>query len=608
MEKMEEVKKFKFNKYFADYKIGLFFYVFIYLITSAIDIITTIYFAKMIEMLTMWQFIKAIKVVIFLAVCMIIQRLLWFVNGLNYANLYAKITSKMSVDIAEQAFRISSESYAQHNTASFMQRISTDPRTIFDNIAMIIGQGTDLIANVVMLVYICSINLWVGLISVVGIIVASTIEKLRRRKRKKNRREMKISSEKVDSLLNEIVKSERDVKSLNLEATLKQKTEEGFSDYKQTYLRFERWDWSLWTATNSMITIVQSIVLVLSIVFMDKGLMTLASFMIIYSNRHSFFHLTRVLGNIANYFTDISVALERINELYTNGEYKMERFGTRKLKNVEGRIEFKNVEYSYPEYKERDKKEIEEERKYNKKHKIKKHVAKRIEIGRKKVLNKINFTIEPNTTVSFVGVSGSGKSTILNLISKMYEVDKGKVLIDGVDVKQLNKESLRSTISLVNQFPYIFDMTIKENLTLAKPNATDDEINMAIKESALEDFIAELPEGIETKVGESGIKLSGGQKQRLAIARAMLRKSPIIIFDESTSSLDNISQNQIKKSIDNIKGKSTVVIVAHRLSTIKNVDKIFFLEHGEIVDVGTFDELYKKNKKFKTIFLAENIE
>ena len=187
-------------------------------------------------------------------------------------------------------------------------------------------------------------------------------------------------------------------------------------------------------------------------------------------------------------------------------------------------------------------------------------------------------------------------------------MDKGKVLIDGVDIKTLSKDSLRNAISFVNQFPYIFDMTIKENLQLAKPDATDEEISNAIKESALEDFIAELPDGIDTKVGESGIKLSGGQKQRLAIARAMLRSSPIIIFDESTSSLDNISQNQIKKSIDNIKGKSTGVIVAHRLSTIKNVDKIFFLEHGEIVDTGTFDELYKRNKKFKTIFLAENLE
>jgi len=562
----------------------------------------------MIELLTESMFAQCIRIIVFLAVLLLTQRLLWFVNGLNYCHLYAKITSSMSVDVAEQAFKISSQSYSQHNTASFMQRISTDPRTIFDNIAMIINQGTEIVTNAVMLIYICTINIWIGLVSLCGVLIASVIEKFRRAKRKKNRRNLKISGEKVDSLLNEIVRSERDVKSLNLEQTLKLKTEDSFKDYKKNYLTFEKWDWSLWTGTNSLITILQAVVLILSVVFMDKGLMTLASFMIIYSNRHSFFYLTRVLGNIANYFTEISVALERINELYLDEEYKVEKFGKRNLKNVIGRVDFVDVEFSYPEYKERDKKEIEEERKYNKKHKIKKHVPKRIEIGKKKVLNKVNFTIEPNTTVSFVGVSGSGKSTILNLISKMYEVDKGKVLIDGVDIKKLSKESLRSSISLVNQFPYIFDMTIKENLTLAKPDATEEELNLAIKESALEDFIADLPEGIDTKVGESGIKLSGGQKQRLAIARAMLRKSPIIIFDESTSSLDNISQNQIKKSIDNIKGKSTIVIVAHRLSTIKNVDKIFFLEKGEIVDSGTFAELYKHNKKFKTIFLAENIE
>ncbi len=608
MVETKETNKFKFGKYFATHKVGLFFYIFIYLITGAIDITTTLYFAKMIEVLTNALYVEAIKILLFMTVCLVSQRLLYLVNGLNYCNLYVAITSTMSIDVAEQAFKISSQSYAQHNTASFMQRISSDPRAIFDNIRAIIDYCTEIITNVVMFVYICTINIWVGLISVAGIAISTLIEKWRRRKRKQTRRELKVTGEKVDSLLNEIVRSERDVKSLNLEQTLKERTTARFEDYKKSYLRFERWDWSLWATTSTLITILQAVVLILSIVFMDKGLMTLASFMIIYSNRHSFFQLTRIFATVANAFTDISLALERINELYTNEEYKIEHFGKRKLKNVQGRIQFQNVEYSYPEYKERDRKEVDKERDYNRKHRIKKYVPTRILIGKKKVLDGINFTIEPNTTVSFVGISGSGKSTILNLISKMYEVDKGKVLIDGVDIKTLSKETLRSAISLVNQSPYIFDMTIKENLLLAKPNATEDEINLAIKESALEDFIAELPEGLNTKVGESGIKLSGGQKQRLAIARAMLRKSPIIIFDESTSSLDNLSQNQVKKSIDNIKGKSTVVIVAHRLSTIKNVDKIFFLEHGEIVDSGTFEELYKRNKKFKTIFLAENIE
>lgn len=189
----------------------------------------------------------------------------------------------------------------------------------------------------------------------------------------------------------------------------------------------------------------------------------------------------------------------------------------------------------------------------------------------------------------------------------MYEADEGQVLIDGIDIKSLDKETLRSTISLVNQFPYIFDMTIKENLLLAKADATDEEIVDAIKKASLEEFVSTLPKGLDTKVGESGIKLSGGQKQRLAIARALLRNSNIIIFDESTSSLDNFAQGEIKKSIDGLKGKSTIVIVAHRLSTIKDVDKIFFLDGGKIIDTGTFDELFEKNEKFKTMFLAENI-
>ncbi|MBP3432048.1 MAG: ATP-binding cassette domain-containing protein [Clostridia bacterium] len=181
-------------------------------------------------------------------------------------------------------------------------------------------------------------------------------------------------------------------------------------------------------------------------------------------------------------------------------------------------------------------------------------------------------------------------------------------MIDNVNINDLDKETLRKTISLVNQFPYIFDMTIKENLLLAKGDATDEQIMDSIRKASLEEFVLGLPKGIETKVGESGIKLSGGQKQRLAIARALLRNSNIIIFDESTSSLDNFAQEEVKRSIDGLKGKSTIVIVAHRLSTIKNVDKIFFLDKGEIVDEGTFEDLFERNEDFKAMFLAENID
>ena len=150
-------------------------------------------------------------------------------------------------------------------------------------------------------------------------------------------------------------------------------------------------------------------------------------------------------------------------------------------------------------------------------------------------------------------------------------------------------------------------MTIKENLLLAKQDATDDEINEAITKASLKEFIDTLHKGLDSRIGESGIKLSGGQKQRLAIARALLRNSSIIIFDESTSSLDNFAQEEIKHSIDALKGKSTIIIVAHRLSTIQNVDQIFFLDEGKIVDVGTFEYLFENNIKFKNMFFAENL-
>ena len=150
-------------------------------------------------------------------------------------------------------------------------------------------------------------------------------------------------------------------------------------------------------------------------------------------------------------------------------------------------------------------------------------------------------------------------------------------------------------------------MTIRENLLLAKRDASEEELKSAIKSASLSEFIDTLHDGLDTKVGESGIKLSGGQKQRLAIARALLRNSSIIIFDESTSSLDNFAQEEIKHSIDALKGKSTIVIVAHRLSTIRNVDKIFFLDEGKIEDIGTFEYLFENNVKFKNMFYAENL-
>ena len=186
------------------------------------------------------------------------------------------------------------------------------------------------------------------------------------------------------------------------------------------------------------------------------------------------------------------------------------------------------------------------------------------------------------------------------------EVDSGTIEIDGVNINLLSKKSLRENIALINQFPYIFDMSIRDNLKLINPNATEEELILSLKQSGFYQDVLNMPKGLDTRVGESGLKLSGGQRQRLAISRAILKQSKIMLFDESTSSLDNFTQQIVQNTIEELKGSRTIVIVAHRLSTIKNADTIYFLEKGKIVDSGSFEELYNKNETFKAMFLIEN--
>lgn len=600
-------QSFNFWPYFAKHKGSITLWIILLVVDIAIQTFYGIYGAIILADISAKLYTLAIKKFLIMLSVIVFSNIISHVRNIIYIKTNNKVVKAMSVDIAMQAFSISDKSYTDHSTSSFTQRIQRDPSTIFNSLSGFVSNIQQLITAIIMISYIIIINWLVGIIAVTTIGVIFILEHFRRKILKKNKKELLKRGEKTGSLLNEIVRSQKDIKSLNLENTLKENiTDLANSQAEQdikTYTTNRRFQTFRNIALNSLITGL----LVLGLWQTNLGILSVASFMIIYTNRYEITTLSNVTSNLGDYLTEISLAQFRINELYEDDEYKIEKFGNKTLKKVKGHIEFNNVSFAYTEYKIKSDEDIKKELIYNKKHKIKTKIKTREEIGKNQIFENLNFEIEPNTTVSFVGISGSGKTTILNLISKMYDVDKGQVLIDGVDIQKLSKNTIRSSISYVNQSPYIFDMSIKENLLLAKLNATEQEINQALLDASLLEFVNSLPNKIETIVGESGIKLSGGQKQRLAIARAMLRKSPIIIFDESTSSLDNLAQKQVKESIDNIKGKSTVVIVAHRLSTIKNVDKIFFLEKGEIVDSGTFNELYKRNKNFKTIFLAEEI-
>ena len=609
---MKQIKNKKPNigQYLSKYKFQVFLYVFLTILGSLSSIFIAVIFANAIEQITIPGGTNQAFTLMFIVVGVaLFQRLCWYLCNVLYFKYANKIMSNLNLDLAKQAFKLNSKTYNDHDTGTFVQRIVEDPIRMVDSMASIVDHVLSIITSVIMLVYIATLNIWISL-ALVGIVAfAMTFELFRVKIKRKNKRVNKKFSDSIYSLTTEIVRSEKDIKSLGLEEKLSEVSNKSYEAYRKNRYKMDMVDMNFWSTRNLIIGIGTYLTVILGIFLMDKGLITLATFMIVCTNRGSLWDLVFGFGEVANKFVEMRVCHERMFSLFDENEFVTEKFGKQNLEAVVGDVEFKNVSYTFKEYEypDRIKKDDDEPgKKTNLSKKKGKKLVKKL-VSENKIFDNLSFKIEHNTTVAFVGKSGSGKSTILNLMSKMYEADEGEILIDGVDIKSLTKETLRNTISLVNQFPYIFDMTIKENLLLAKGNATDEEIVDAITKASLLEFVESLPKGINTKVGESGIKLSGGQKQRLAIARALLRKSNIIIFDESTSSLDNFAQEDIKKSIDGLKGRSTIVIVAHRLSTIKNVDRIFFLDSGVIVDTGTFDELFARNEKFKAMFLAENI-
>ncbi|MBP9792478.1 MAG: ABC transporter ATP-binding protein [Flavobacterium sp.] len=224
------------------------------------------------------------------------------------------------------------------------------------------------------------------------------------------------------------------------------------------------------------------------------------------------------------------------------------------------------------------------------------------------VLKNFSLEVPKGKTVALVGQSGSGKSTIANLLTRFYDVQEGKITIDGVDIKDMNMHSLRGLMGLVTQDSILFNDTIKNNLLIGKPTATDDEIIAALKVANAYEFVKDLPNGIETNIGDAGGKLSGGQKQRLSIARAVLKNPPIMILDEATSALDTESEKFVQVALENMMQNRTSIVIAHRLSTIQKADKIVVMQKGEIVEQGTHEELLAKNGTYAKLVMMQSFE
>ena len=230
------------------------------------------------------------------------------------------------------------------------------------------------------------------------------------------------------------------------------------------------------------------------------------------------------------------------------------------------------------------------------------NIGFKYETTNERAINKINLEVEGGKITALVGQSGAGKTTIINLIPRFYDPQEGSINIDDQDIKKVNLNSLRDKISLVSQDVVLFDDTIKNNISYANPIASEKDIKEACEFAAADQFIEKLPNKYETMVGENGVKLSGGQKQRVSIARAILKKSPIILLDEATSSLDSESERVVQNAINNLMKGRTTIVIAHRLSTIHDASKIFVLKKGEIIDYGNHETLIKNSNEYKSLY------
>ncbi|MCD6484110.1 MAG: ABC transporter ATP-binding protein [Candidatus Odinarchaeota archaeon] len=302
-----------------------------------------------------------------------------------------------------------------------------------------------------------------------------------------------------------------------------------------------------------------------------KGLLTLGTLIAFYSYLIQLAFPVRFLGFFFVFFQNALASADRIVEII-NAKGAIEKDGNIELKDLKGHIVFDHVYFKYED---------------------------------RYILEDMSFEINPGEKVAIVGTTGSGKSTIIRLIPRFYDVTKGRILIDGYDVRDLKLSSLREKIGLVPQETFLFGGTILQNLTFGNPNAKMEEIIRAAKLANIHDFIMSLPKGYYTRIGERGITLSGGQKQRLAIARALLKDPKIIIMDDSTASVDLKTEREIQKALDTALKGRTAILITQRIPTIRRSDKIIVIDNKRVVGVGTHDELYETNEVYRKIYDAQ---
>lgn len=558
-------------RYFKPYKLKSSMLFICMIVGIVLSLVQPIVWAKLLKSLFSKNFNQVVLLVTYITILFIVMSVVSLFQNYLIIFINNNIICDIRMDMYKSTLNLSMTTFNKMNVGDFISRINNDSQIIANVITnQIVGSIVDILKVIFIGITVFIISPILSLVIVLCFPISYLIFVYYGKKLKEKNGELVKSNDEYFNELHQSIVGIKEIYSLNAKSiktnifidlckNVKNKTVElGFiSVFSQILSQIPNiLSEILVTLIGAFMVINNNISIVYFIAFSS------------YSNQFSssLLNVTKINSN----FQQILKSLKRVFELIDNLTYSKQKFGTKHLDYIDGLINFQNVCFEY-----------------------KKGYP---------ILNNVSFNIFKNKITAIVGISGVGKSTILNLMLNFYDVNKGAIKIDGIDINDLNEQTLRSNISIVHQEPYFFNISIKENLLLVNPIATDDEIKKACLKAYLYEFIENLPEKYNTIIGENGVNLSGGQKQRLAIARVLLKGSKIILFDEATSALDNKSQEYINKSIKSISSNHTVVIVVHSLLSLKYADEIIIIDEGKIVGQGSHGELSNKNQAYKNLY------
>jgi ABC-type multidrug transport system fused ATPase/permease subunit len=381
----------------------------------------------------------------------------------------------------------------------------------------------------------------------------------------------------VQSYLHERVQGMPVIKSFAIEEYEQGQFDKQNKNFLEKALQHTSWNAKAFSAVNTITDIAPLIVIGYSAYLVIQHQLSLGTMVAFFAYIDKLYSPLRRLVNSSTTITQSFASMDRVFEFLDEKYDIVDDPNAQVCNQVLGDISFENVSFSY-------------------------------ETNEEMVLKEISLHVKKGETIALVGMSGGGKSTLVSLIPRFYDVTKGRITLDGVDIRQFKVQTLRDKIGVVFQDNILFSESVMDNILLGKPGANKEEVYAAAKAANADEFILNLSDGYDTKVGERGVKLSGGQKQRVAIARVFLKNPPILILDEATSALDLESEHAIQESLEVLAKDRTTFIVAHRLSTITHANRIILIEHGQIVEVGTHEELMKKQGNYYKLFQVQQLE